>query len=143
VPRRFTAALAALLLAGCSAPDIDLEIDPAFSPEDATAIRAAAGQWNVVTREGGRKFHVVPRGDVLVLSAHCPNNDGGLEQGRFDIVRIDPDAPRKDVYALALHELGHALEIRHTKTGVMAERILDTEFTPEVIKACKRAGACN
>lgn len=136
-------ALFSTTLLACGGGDIDLEIDPAFSPEDATAIRAAADSWNVVTKEGGRKFHVVRRGDVLVASAHCPPGYNGFAQRRFGLARIDPDAPREDVFAIALHELGHILEIRHTETGAMSGHIKSVEFTPEVIEACERAGACN
>lgn len=142
---RLAAILAATALAcvGCGG-DIELEIDPAFPPESASAIRAAAGSWNVWTGSGGRKFiEATPKhGDVLVLSAHNALG-GGLEQGRFNIVRIDPDVPPWDVEVTTAHELGHVLGLRHTSTGFMASPIRKYEFTDEVRKECERAGACD
>jgi len=130
--------------------DIELEVDTAFSSEDRAAIHAAADKWNTVTRSG-RKFIVSSSGDVLVLSAHVPGGYAGLEQSDWSLVRIDPDAPREDVYAIALHELGHVLGIRHTRSGVMwspatgarrPEQWPPVEFNEEDIAACRRAWAC-
>jgi predicted Zn-dependent protease len=142
--------LAALCLAssllGCGVfdGDIQYEIDSSFSEADVVAIRTAAEKWNSVA---DRKLLLAGRGELIVLNAHTPEGYNGLHQRRFGIIRIDPDAPRDRVYAIALHEFGHALGLRHQGRGVMAgagaaEELPAIEFTEEDLAECRRQWVC-
>ena len=135
------AILLTLLAAGCGTfdGDVEIEIDSGFSNEDRFAIATAAAKWNTVTR---RKIIVASRGDVLVISADNPTGYAGWESSRWDLVRIDPDAPREHVYSIALHEFGHMLGIRHTRSGVMHPSERHWELSEEDLAACRRAWAC-
>jgi hypothetical protein len=45
-------------------------------------------------------------------------------------------------FAIELHEFGHALGLPHTATGVMEPHAYEPSFTPDVLIACRNAGAC-
>lgn len=131
-------ALAALSLVSCADSGVDCEIDSEFTAEEQLEIRRAADDWNT---RATREVRFVADGDWLILPAST-SLGLGLAQGRRRIIRINPSTPDDQVYAVALHELGHALGLRHVKQGVMDPNRQTIIFSEEDMAECRRAGAC-
>jgi hypothetical protein len=132
------AALAAGTMS-CAGDGVDCEIDSEFTDTEQSEIRRAADDWNAIAI---REVRFVQEGDWLILPAST-SIGLGLAQGKRRLIRINPSTPEDQVYAVALHELGHALGLRHVKQGVMDPHRQTIVFSNEDMAECRRAGACN
>lgn len=145
-PRRaLSFALAVVFVCGaaCASDDIALEIDSTFSEEERSDIVRAADAWNAFTQRP--LIRVMPRGeegDWIVLPAEVPYGCCGFKQERFRTIRLSPSTAPEHVFALALHELGHALGLEHVPHGVMQAVDPREAFTNDDRMECLRAGAC-
>jgi hypothetical protein len=118
-----------------------------FTEEDAGGWGAAAFAWDQV---------VVPERWVTCAVPWCAVGDerwtltktppqlpyiGSADRASMEL-NVGSGFPAADYRAFAKHELGHAIGLKHTATGVMAERIETEEFTTDVMAECRRVGAC-
>lgn len=147
--RALTVLLLALLCA--CAPSYRFRVDPRFEPIEVRGIEKAVYTWNVLP--GFRhRITLDTKGNWQVLKEEGPKSkqDDGMpidydwngECSRSKrTVWIHPQSS-EDEYPVMLHELGHAVGMKHTTTGVMMAYTVSVEFTPEVMAECKRVGAC-
>ncbi len=151
--------LAASLLS-CGREVISCEV-ATLTEFQGTEIRRAMSRWTAVS---GVTLVAVERGDWLVVMAPTGMSQPGLTQRRRQLVRIDPRTPDGQVYPIALHELGHVLDLRHTcvsadpgvvgevandrpcdpyrSFGVMDPAHLDTVIGADDLAECAEAGSC-
>jgi len=132
----------AALFLGCGGPLL-LRVDPAYAPAERNEIALVAGKWNEVVKPS-RAVMLRADGSWYVAKEDPP--DSGFNGYTFSPekkiwMRVHPggDVP---YYAIALHEMGHALCLGHTDSGVMMPFTVSVEFTPEVLFECRRCGAC-
>ncbi|MBX3206114.1 MAG: hypothetical protein KF764_13665 [Labilithrix sp.] len=132
---------APLWLTSCGTDSVDCEIDAVFTDRQAAEIRRAADDWNRFTV---REVTFAPEGegDWLILPASVTLNRLGYAQRKRRLIRINPVTPDDQVYAVALHELGHALGLGHVKEGVMDPDRQTIKFSAFDMAECRRAGAC-
>jgi hypothetical protein len=141
--RIFVAVVALIVLVfapSCEGDYVDCEIDSTFSGDEALEIQRAVDDWTVFA--SSRSPRVVDRGEWLILTAPVPGGWLGYAQGRRKLIRISPETPDNEVYAVALHELGHALGLGHVTKGVMDKSKQTIQFSDEDFAECQRAGAC-
>lgn len=130
--------IALLLLASCAAP-VAYRADVAFSAPERAEIAQAAADWNERLKPDKR----ITEGDAWkVLKQEPPHSFNGECHRGVKTIWIRPAPVDASVYAVALHEWGHALGLGHTTTGVMMATTVSTEFTPEVMTECRKAGVC-
>lgn len=136
------------LLIACSCavrppPPAFFGIDPAFSAGEIDAIVQAASDWNARLDERHQiRFELADwpwfirrRAPAFGMAGSCTVGSASIE--------IRPGLSLAMVRAVARHELGHALELRHVRRGVMQATVYeDTEFSPEDLAECRRVGAC-
>ncbi len=132
------AGVIALMTTSCGRGDVEAEIDLVFTKEQASEITRAAHRWNEFTQ---RLVHITSDGEWLVVPATSPKGLG-YAQGDRRLIRISPQTPNDQIYAVALHEFGHALGLNHVPKGVMDPDRQTIEFSPEDIAECRRCGAC-
>lgn len=132
-------ALTAPALASCGSSDVDCEIDQVFTQPQQAEIQRAGKTWNALTT---RAITFSPDGEWLILPASVPLGLG-LEQKHRRLIRISPETPDDQIYAVALHELGHALGLQHTAKGVMDANRQTIAFSEEDMAECRRVGACD
>jgi hypothetical protein len=134
-------AVVSICLGSCGDDAVVCEIDAVFTDHQQSEIRRAADSWNVRTVRDVR-FAAEGEGDWLILPATVTLNRLGYAQRKRRLIRINPVTPDDQVYAVALHELGHALGLGHVKQGVMDPDRQTIVFSGEDIAECRRAGAC-
>jgi hypothetical protein len=134
-------AATALSLSSCGDGAVECEIDAVFTEAQSAEIRRAASDWNKLSV---RPVVFAPEGegDWLILPASVTLNRLGYAQRKRRLIRINPLTPDDQVYAVALHEFGHALGLGHVKRGVMDPDRQTIEFSDEDMAECRRAGAC-
>ncbi len=143
--RALVAAVFAATTLGCGDGDLEIAIDDAFSVCEAAEIRRAVDAWNAITK---RRLVVWGGGagseaEWLILSARVPGGWRGSYVRSRHLIRVDPTTtPLEKVFAVAQHEIGHALGLRHVGDGVMADRRERTVFTADDLAECERVGAC-
>jgi hypothetical protein len=126
-------------LPSCSDEVVTVEIDPAFTVAAQNEVRRAGNEWNKRARS---TLSFVDDGEWLILPAETPSAGLGYAQGRRKLIRISTRTPDDQVYAVALHELGHALGLKHTSKGVMDPTRQTMQFSDEDMQECSRVGAC-
>jgi hypothetical protein len=134
-------AVVSLCLGSCGDDAVVCEIDAVFTDRQQSEIRRAADTWNARTVRPV-SFAGEGDGDWLILPASVTLNRLGYAQRKRRLIRINPVTPDDQVYAVALHELGHALGLGHVKQGVMDPDRQTIEFSEEDFAECRRVGAC-
>src|SRR4051794_33699292 len=117
--------LAILGVMSCGKGDVDAEVDVVFTDPQRSEIARAATTWNGIAI---REVRIVENGDWLVVPATSPKGLG-YAQGNRRLIRISPQTPDNQIYAVALHEFGHALGLRHVSQGVMDPDRQTIEFS--------------
>jgi hypothetical protein len=132
--------LALVLLASC-AQSLSMAPAASFTPSERAEIQRAADAWNARTTKD-KRITVDDAGRWRILKAVPPHSYNGECHSGLRIIWIHPEHPGATVYDVALHEMGHAVGLGHTTTGVMMPFTVSAEFTPEVLEECRQAGAC-
>lgn len=135
------AAFASLWLVSCGGSSVDCEIDAVFTQSQGQEIQRAADVWNSLSVRP-ITFSPQGQGDWLILPASVTLNRLGYTEGKRKLIRINPVTPDNQVYAVALHEFGHAIGLGHVQQGVMDPNHQTMAFSPEDIAECRRVGAC-
>jgi hypothetical protein len=130
---------AAFGLLSCGSHDVVCQIDSSFSDHEQSSVRLAADSWNAIA---SHKVTFNSDADWLILRADTTGGSLGLEQASRHLIRISPLTPDDQVYAVALHELGHALGLGHVPTGVMDPIHQTMVFSDDDMAECRRVGAC-
>jgi hypothetical protein len=135
------AAFASLWLVSCAGGSVDCEIDAVFTQSQGAEIQRAADVWNSLSV---RPITFAPQGqgDWLILPASVTLNRLGYAEPKRKLIRINPVTPDNQIYAVALHEFGHAIGLGHVKHGVMDPDHQTMAFSAEDIAECRRVGAC-
>lgn len=134
-------AVTSLWLASCGDDGVNCEIDAVFTDHQQAEIRRAADDWNKLTVRDVT-FAPEGEGDWLILPASVTLNRLGYAQRKRRLIRINPVTPDEQIYAVALHELGHALGLGHVPKGVMDPDRQTIVFSDEDMAECRRVGAC-
>lgn len=123
----------------CDGDSIDCTVDDVFTAGQQDEIQRAADAWNAFTV---RPVRLTDDGDWLILPALVPGGWLGYSQPRRRLIRVSPMTPDDQIYAVALHELGHALGLRHVSQGVMDPTRQTVDFSEQDMAECRRVGAC-
>lgn len=134
-------ALASLLAlsVACGGP-LGMRVDPSWPASAQDEIARAAADWNARVKPDRRI--VLGHDGWRILRDTPPGGYNGFALPSERTIWIAPEPRGASVYAVALHEMGHALGLRHTPTGVMMPFTVSTDFTPEVLAECRHAEAC-
>ncbi len=132
--------LGCVLLAACG-PSNEFEIDDAFTPSESEEISRAALAWN---RYLLPEYRIAIVGTWQIQKKAPPGGWNGWCSRSREEIRIHPDATDRGatIYEVAVHEFGHSRGLGHTKTGLMMQYVVSSEFTPEVLAECTNVGAC-
>lgn len=137
--RLFSVLALGVSVLGCSVPRT-MAPDPAFTAPERIELQRAADTWNELTKPEYRI--ALGEGWWRILKVAPPLGYNGQCSINQRTIWIHPDHPGATLYDVALHEMGHALGLGHTETGVMQAFVVSHEITPEVMAECLHVGAC-
>lgn len=111
---------------------------------DLEELNRAAVQWNRITTSGSCIDFVgtSSKGWRIVRDTTSQGWNGECEVWRKLVTIADPPGGGISVFAVALHELGHAIGLAHVERGVMMAEAVMTDFTQDDIRECQSVGAC-
>ncbi len=132
----------ASILCSCADDTLAFEVDSVFTDTQRSEMQRAADEWNAFTAKKVQ-FAPIGEGDWLILRATVPNDRLGYAQRKRRLIRIHPATADDQIYAVALHEIGHALGLNHVSKGVMDGERQSIVFSDEDMAECRRVGACS
>lgn len=127
------------LIVSC-APRLHFAIDKSFTEIEVREIHRAAEEWNKIAL---RKITFGDDGKYYIDEVEKTDlGYNGFFTRKRRLIQIDNETGGVSVYAIALHEFGHALGLNHVNNGIMNPNKVTTEFSAEDMAECRRVRAC-
>lgn len=138
--RRALSLLLAVLSLSCGRSTLIVGMDHRLTEEHEHAVERRVGAWIAFT--GWECFRFARRADADVFIVEEPPNAKKWGDHEDGLVRTEPGLSIPNFERVVGHELGHALGLKHTATGVMVPGDPSMDFTEDVRRECWRVGAC-